>query len=142
MAQTSPNTSVLEFGSATDERLVSVLSSQLSIADDSFDGIDFVFTSETTESLKKAESHLSPCKNLMKAQKLAIDDGYDIQGFQKNSFDIIVLSRAFATEERLNKALDIARVLLKPGGKICLVSIQNPSLLVSLISRCVAVSPR
>ena len=142
MAQTSPNISVLELGSATDERAVSILSSRLSVADDFLDGIDFVFTSETTASLQKAESHLSSCKNLMKSKKLAIDDGYDIQGFPKNSFDVIVLSRALATEQRLNKALDVARVLLKPGGKICLVSIESPRLLLSLISRCVAASSR
>lgn len=136
MAHTNPNTSILEFGSATKERVFSALSTTLLTNKDDPEMFQYIFAAPTIGALESAEKHLEPWKNYVKFKTLAIEKDLSSQGFENATFDIIIWSHPFETVERRDKVLSCTRRLLKPEGKICFVSMTNPGMTLPLVSRC------
>lgn len=97
---------------------------------------DYIFMSSNDSALSKAEEHLQLWKNHMHFRPLAIDRDLGIQGFENAAFDVIVISNLLVGAQ--NRSQVIARLgrLLKPGGKLCLVHLTNPSIGLSLVLQC------
>ncbi|KAF8849221.1 putative PKS-NRPS protein [Acephala macrosclerotiorum] len=89
----------------------------------------YTFTDATDKSFDKAKENLFQWTGKMKFQPLEIEGDVVDQGFEENSYDLIIASNVVQTSQNLQKTMENIRSLLKPGGYVVLQEISVPDVL-------------
>ena len=101
----------------------------------------YVISSPTEAECRETEERLHELKDYVKFKTISMSKDPLNQGFQRESFDVIIVS-ALEGAQDLDKQLEIAKMILKPGGKLCIIGISSPGLTLSLILHCLQAIPR
>ncbi|SMR58644.1 unnamed protein product [Zymoseptoria tritici ST99CH_1E4] len=78
----------------------------------------YTFTDISTGWFAKAQEHLKPYENYVKYQRLDIELDPLEQGFEAETYDVIVASNVLHATKRIDVTLSNCFKLLKPGGKL------------------------
>ncbi|KAL7625005.1 hypothetical protein AAE478_004219 [Parahypoxylon ruwenzoriense] len=79
------------------------------------------FTDASTAFFKEAAEEFSEWSEILKFDKLDIEDDPASQGFEVSSYDIVIASHVFHETKSIDGALSNVRKLMKPGGTILIV---------------------
>ena len=101
----------------------------------------YLFASPTQAESKHAEERLKHLNSFVEFKSVSLRKDPTSQGLQTESFDIIMVS-LLGDNDDLDRRLVHAKKLLKPRGKLCIVSVINPGIRLSLVSRCLEVLQR
>ncbi|KAJ4863699.1 acyl transferase domain-containing protein [Trichoderma breve] len=88
----------------------------------------YVFTDVSDVHTSKAQETMRMFEDVMEFKCLDIEQSPAQQGFELNSFDIIVTSNAMHTTRSIEHTLNNLNRLLKPDGQIAFVELTAPSL--------------
>ncbi|UKZ46034.1 Type I Iterative PKS [Trichoderma virens] len=88
----------------------------------------YVFTDISDISTSRAQETMKMFENVIEFKCLDIGQSPAQQGFEPNSFDIIVASNAIHATRSLEHTLNNLNSLLKPGGQIAFAELTTPSL--------------
>ena len=135
-AHTNPDISILELGSTTGLAASSILSSAAEGSDGVPQTFEYVFSSPNHDILKKAEQQLEPWKDRIKFKTLAIEKDPGSQGFDNGTFDVVIVSDPLGAVQDPEIILATTRKLLKPRGKLCLTTVTNPGMRLSMVLHC------
>ena len=94
-----------------------------------------------TEVDSKAYEEYEDLKKYVDLRKISANKDPESQGLEPAYFDVVIISTLGAIED-LDRMLTNIKAFLKPEGKLCIVSIENPGLSASLIMRCLQASSR
>lgn len=120
IAHRYPNLEVLEIGAGTGSATKHVLNNLASV----FNG--YTFTDISSELLNQAKVTFSKYEDRFAFKTLDITRDITSQGFEEQSYDMIVAPNVLHTVPDLEVATRNCRRLLKPGGYIIFLEITNP----------------
>lgn len=135
LIQKSPGLRILEIGAGTASSTLTLLNSLQSANPKSKDlGIDtYDFTDISTAFFEKAQELLKTWESFINFKKLDIESDPKLQGFEEESYDLIVASNVIHATRSLKTTLGNVRQLLRPGGRLALIEITNNSLFAQVI---------
>ena len=141
LAHNDPELSVLEMGTGRGGLASSLFSStpEFSVAVPSLP--KYVFSASTEEDLKEAKELIGVMNNDVTFKTLSIEKELTSQGFEGETFDMIVVSNPLRAQDD-EKTLTNMKNLLKPGGRLCLLNVARPATGLSMVFRCLARSLR
>ena len=93
--------------------------------DDTMPHAHYDFTDVDAEVVQHAQDNLQSCKTQIQFKTLDIQHDPFEQGFQSNSFDLVIATE-LRPDHAFEKALTNIRMLLKPGGRLVLNGISMP----------------
>ena len=134
LAHQQPALSILEIGGVAGDAVSSIIPCDLT-KDNPLSFSRYVFSASTEHDLALAKERLVHLKGQVEFKTLAMNRDPKTQGLDENSFDIIVCS-SFDVWRNADILLPNALRLLKPGGRVCLAGITNPSLRLLSVLRC------
>ena len=140
-AHDNPRISILDLGTGAGAAASLIVRSISDDSNESFPMLRYVFASTREEESRQAEERLNHLKPFVEFKAVSLRENIMSQGLQTENFDIIILS-SFGDSHDLEERLIHAKRLLKQRGKLCIVSIINPGLQLSLVSRCMEVLQR
>ena len=117
-----PNISILEFGVGTGQIAEIFLKRLVTIHGPSCCG-KYTFAHESTSVLEQTSRQLEPWSHWVDCKALELGTSFAQQGFENNSFDVIILPHGLCTARCEKIALSKIHDLLRPSG--CLIAI-NP----------------
>lgn len=82
---------------------------------------EYTFTDLSPSSFEAAQARFPENKQLMKFKTLDINQSPTEQGFQENSYDIIIAAHVLQATKSVYEALKHCRQLLRPGGYLILL---------------------
>lgn len=123
---------ILEIGAGTGGTTARILD-RLRNADGSSMARRYVFTDISAGFLGNAATRFSQDASVMEFKTLDIDQDPLNQGFEPDSFDIIVASAVLHATKNIDTTLNHCRNLLKPGGRLVLAEGTVNTLYMSLI---------
>ncbi|KAL7945289.1 putative polyketide synthase [Trichoderma barbatum] len=88
----------------------------------------YVFTDVSDISISRAQETMKLFEDVMEFKCLDVEQSPAQQGFELNSFDVIVAANAIHATRSLDHTLNNLKSLLKPGGQIAFVELTAPSL--------------
>lgn len=132
VAHTKPDISILELGSRTGD----ITSSIQSISNS--ESFHYVLSNSDSDILKRLELQLKSQPGSLDYRILDIEDELSRQGFEDNTFDIIIASNTLYSAQILDKALANVQRLLKPGGKLCIIELTRPGLPIQTVLGCLS----
>lgn len=125
----NPGLRVLEIGAGTGGATVPLLQSLAGSNRDRCTQLErYDFTDISSGFFDKAEQLLMPWNGLVNFQKLYVEKDPIMQGFEPESYDLIIASNVLHATRFLNDSVRNLRRMLKPGGKLLLVEITRPKL--------------
>ncbi|KAK7545386.1 beta-ketoacyl synthase domain-containing protein [Phyllosticta citricarpa] len=119
IADKKPGLSILEIGAGTGGTTYHVLE-RLRNEDGSSKATRYFFTDISPGFLAKAAERFSKDASIMEFGTLNVEDDPLDQGFQSESFDLIVCANVLHATKSIQETLAHCRSLLKPGGKLVL----------------------
>lgn len=119
IADKSPGLEVLEIGAGTGGTTYHVLE-RLRNDDGSSKAKRYCFTDISPGFLAKAQDRFSKDDRIMEFSTLNIENDPLGQGFQPESFDLIVCANVLHATKSIQETLTHCRMLLKPGGRLVL----------------------
>ncbi|GME32277.1 Lovastatin diketide synthase LovF 2 [Neofusicoccum parvum] len=119
VADKHPGIAVLEIGAGTGGTTYHVLE-RLRNADGTSKASRYFFTDISPGFLAKAAERFSKDAAIMEFGTLNVEDDPLGQGFQPESFDVIVCANVLHATKSIQETLAHCRCLLKPGGKLVL----------------------
>lgn len=111
IAHRFPSMKILEIGAGSGSTTKSILQE----IDHGFKSYTFT---DDCDDFSKAQHALQPWMSKIKFQKLNVEGIIKDQGFEENSYDLVIAANALATSKNLHNSLANIRKLLKPGD-IC-----------------------
>jgi hybrid polyketide synthase/nonribosomal peptide synthetase ACE1 len=112
-----PHTRILEIGAGASGATQSVLDS----IGDKFSS--YTYTDASEDSLTKAAELFKPYSDKMMFKTLDIEKAPAGQGYELNSYDVVIASNALHATSSIQTTLENARKLLRPGGYLILLEI-------------------
>lgn len=85
----------------------------------------YTFTDISSGFFEKAQETFKPWTAFMTFKRLNIEEDPMVQGFQAETYDVIVAANVLHASHSMDKALANVRTLLKPGGKLVLCEITH-----------------
>ncbi|RDW64648.1 beta-ketoacyl synthase-containing protein [Coleophoma cylindrospora] len=119
IADKQPGLSILEIGAGTGGTTYHVLE-RLRNEDGTSKAQKYVFTDISPGFLAKAAERFSKDASIMEFSTLNVEDDPMDQGFEANSFDLIVCANVLHATKSIGETLAHCHSLLKPGGKLVL----------------------
>jgi SAM-dependent methyltransferase len=119
IADKKPGLSILEIGAGTGGTTFHVLE-RLRNEDETSKAQKYVFTDISPGFLAKAADRFSKDASIMQFTTLNIEDHPTAQGFQENTFDLVVCANVLHAAKSISETLAHCHSLLKPGGKLVL----------------------
>jgi NADPH:quinone reductase-like Zn-dependent oxidoreductase/SAM-dependent methyltransferase/NAD(P)-dependent dehydrogenase (short-subunit alcohol dehydrogenase family) len=119
IADKKPGLSILEIGAGTGGTTFHVLE-RLRNEDGTSKAQKYVFTDISPGFLAKAADRFSKDASIMQFTTLNIEDHPTAQGFQENTFDLVVRANVLHATKSISETLAHCHSLLKPGGKLLL----------------------
>lgn len=119
IADKTPGLQVLEIGAGTGGTTYHVLE-RLRNGDGSSKASRYFFTDISPGFLAKAQERFSKDERIMEFGTLNIENDPLTQGFQPESFDLIVCANVLHATKSIQETLTHCRMLLKPGGRLVL----------------------
>ncbi|KAJ5318336.1 hypothetical protein N7476_004756 [Penicillium atrosanguineum] len=89
----------------------------------------FTFTDVSAGFFDDAQAEFAPYEDQMSFRVLDLEQDIDVQGFEKHSYDILIGSLVLHATKSLEKTLQKARLLLRPGGYLIFYEITNVDLI-------------
>ncbi|KAM3517070.1 hypothetical protein NHJ13051_009322 [Beauveria bassiana] len=124
-----PNLRILEIGGGTGSlALPAVQALAMTGQDGSLGHCRYVFSDISTCFFSNLQKKLNKFESSIEYKTLDLEQPPEEQGFELQSFDVIVASNAIHVVPNLDKALTYIRNLLKPGGQLAFVETTAPSL--------------
>ena len=133
MAHANPALSVLELGASTQTATSSIFSSVLDAEETALPSFDYVFAASNEATLDCAKTQLQNWKNRISFKHLDPSKSPTTQDFKDGSYDLVIVSDLQLVAQDPNAVLTNLRKLLKPGGRLCIVQIENPRVELALI---------
>ena len=99
---------------------------------------NYVFSASHEGDLEEAKGYLAATNASITFRTLSIEKELASQGFESGTFDMIIASNPLRAQD--DKTLTNMKKLLKPEGKLCLVSVARPAIGLSMVFRCLASS--
>lgn len=140
-AHANPGISILDLGTGAGAAASLIVPSMSMDSNEPFTMHRYVFASNTEEKSRQAEERLNHLKPFVEFKAVSLRKDIISQGLQPENFDIIILS-SFEDGQDLEGRLVHAKRLLKQSGQLCIISIVNPGLHLSLVSRCMEILQR
>jgi ubiquinone/menaquinone biosynthesis C-methylase UbiE len=119
VADTKPGISVLEIGAGTGGTTYHILE-RLRNEDGSSKAQKYFFTDISPGFLAKAAERFSKDASIMEFGTLNVEDDPMAQGFQPETFDLVVCANVLHATKSISETLSNCYSLLKPGGKLVL----------------------
>jgi acyl transferase domain-containing protein/NADPH:quinone reductase-like Zn-dependent oxidoreductase len=117
-----PTLSILEFGVGTGQ-IAEIFLQALMKIDGPSCCAKYIFVHESASVLEQTSTQLEPWSDCVACKALYLDKSFTEQGFENNSFDVIILPHGLCTARSEQIALSNIHDLLHPSG--CLITI-NP----------------
>ena len=133
MLHKRPGLKVLEIGAGTGATTQSLLRSLTEGNESSPRFGSYTFTDISTGFFEGAQEKLKEWAPYMVYKKLNIEESPLTQGFESNSFDVIIATNVLHATSAMTKTLANVHSLLKPGGKLVLTEYTNTPMRVSMI---------
>lgn len=121
LAHENPNLRVLEIGAGTGRVTLSILEVLGGVAGRVPRFQDYVLTDKSLEFLEDAQQKLKAWDILVAYRKLSIEEDPISQGFEPETFDLVISEYALHATARMARTLHNVRRLTKPGGKLLLI---------------------
>ena len=128
LAHENPALDILEIGAGTAGATVPVLETLGGAHGKPVRFKSYSFTDISTGFFEQARAKLNDWGNLVCYRPLNIELNPADQGFELSRYDLIIAANVLHATEDIRKTLSNVRILLKPGGKLALMEITNPSL--------------
>ena len=130
-----PAMKVLEIGAGTGSATVPLLEAFTKNSEHSGRPLlnQYVFTDVSTGFFEKARALLSAWDDVVEFRKLDIETSVSEQGFEEGIYDLVVASNVLHATRIMKNTVKNVRKLLKPGGKLCLIELTEPSVMTSLV---------
>ncbi|KAF2715992.1 hypothetical protein K431DRAFT_316867 [Polychaeton citri CBS 116435] len=136
MAFKNPNMSVLELGAGTGGT-THVLLERLTSEDRTTSMLsDYTFTDISAGYFEAAKEEFQHWNLKMSYRTLDLENNPLVQGFEENSFDVVVASNVVHATKQLNSTLKHVYQLMRPGGKLFLIEATKPAARLSMIFGC------
>lgn len=119
IADKNPGLEILEIGAGTGGTTYHVLE-RLRNDDGTSKAKRYFFTDISPGFLAKAQERFSTDERIMEFSTLNIENDPLGQGFQPESFDLIVCANVLHATKSIQETLEHCRMLLKPGGRLVL----------------------
>ena len=116
-AHKNPRAKILEIGGGTGGTttyVLNALGSQEPLA------ASYDFTDVSSGFFEAAQEKFSDWKNLVRYKKLDIEQDSAKQGFEDDTFDLIIACQVLHATTSMDRTMANVRKLLKPGGKLFL----------------------
>lgn len=123
MAHKNPHLRVLEIGAGTGGATLSILQTLGGESGQPSRFQDYVFTDISTGFFENAKIKLKSWGSLVTFNKLNIEEDPIRQGYEPESFDLIVAANVLHATPRMVHTMGNVRRLLKPGGKLLLIEL-------------------
>lgn len=91
------------------------------------------FTDISSGFFEAASERFKEAGDVMEFKKLNIEEDPSGQGFESNSYDLVIASQVLHATKNINRTLANVRKLLRPGGKLLLVEITRDEIDLQLI---------
>ncbi len=121
MAHENPHLRILEIGAGTGGATLRILEVLGGVSDQMPRFQEYVFTDISSGFYENAKVRVKPWGPLVTFNKLDIEDDPISQGYERESFDLIVGANVLHATTQINRTLLNVRRLLKPGGKLLLM---------------------
>lgn len=131
-ADKKPGLSILEIGAGTGGTTFYILE-RLRCEGGESKASRYVFTDISPGFLSTAQERFSQDSSIMEFATLNIEKDPMQQGFQPESFDIIVASNVLHATKSIQETLSHCRTLLKPGGKLVLAEVTIKRIFIGFI---------
>lgn len=122
MAHKNPRMKVLEIGAGTGsatKRILSAVGHQAAMYD---------FTDISSGFFEGAQKVLAEYSDIMRYKRLDVEQDPAGQGFEEESYDVIVACQVLHATKNMERTLSNVRRLLKPGGRLCLIETTKDAL--------------
>ncbi|KAL9045343.1 MAG: hypothetical protein Q9214_001595, partial [Letrouitia sp. 1 TL-2023] len=123
IARRYPNGRILEVGAGTGGATRSILKR----IDQLFSA--YAFTDISTGFFGSAQSEFEPYKDRMTYGVLDLEQDLQMQGFEKQSYDLVIASFVLHATKSLEQTMRRVRSLLKPGGYLIMYELTNVDLI-------------
>ena len=143
MAAVKPGLSILEMGTVVGGAVTTIQSRTPKHLGSLSQFVDYTFACSGEVDLQKFEAEpFHKLKSFMKLKTLNIEQDLQEQGFGNASFDMIIDSDVFNTNEYSDRASANIQKLLKRGGKFCMLKVTGPALRLTTALESLSHSPR
>ncbi|RJE26768.1 polyketide synthase [Aspergillus sclerotialis] len=122
----NPNQRILEIGAGTGGTTLVILQALEDPNRRLFHS--YTFTDISSGFFPAAEEKFAAWKNVMKFRALNIEQAPDDQGFEPESYDLIIAANVLHATTYMNQTLEHVRRLLNPEGKLCLLESTRPTI--------------
>ena len=120
----NPHMTILEIGAGTVGTTLSLLRALTEEERPLFAQYDF--TDVSAGFFEPAQKLLQEWSTKIRFKMLDIEQNPATQGFEKESYDLIIASNVLHATTSMDKTVDNVRQLLKPGGRLALIEITQP----------------
>ncbi|KAL9125409.1 MAG: hypothetical protein Q9217_005385 [Psora testacea] len=130
LAHKNPGLNILEIGAGTGSTTTTVLdalSHPSGIVNNAARFSRYTFTDVSPAFFEKAQARFTKNCDRLEFRVLDIEKDPLQQGFESNSYDLIIAANVIHATANLNNTLQNTRNLLKPGGKLILFEVCDPS---------------
>jgi acyl transferase domain-containing protein/NADPH:quinone reductase-like Zn-dependent oxidoreductase/SAM-dependent methyltransferase len=101
-------------------------------------GFSYDFTDISAGFFARAKELLQQWGDSINFKKLDVERDPVEQGFEENTYDLIIASNVLHATKDIQKTLSNARTLLKPGGQLMLLEVTRPTTYLHLVFGCLA----
>ncbi|KAL4922536.1 hypothetical protein BDW62DRAFT_54743 [Aspergillus aurantiobrunneus] len=134
-AHKNPRGKILEVGAGTGgctEVVLDALREQDTL-DQRYRCASYDFTDISSGFFEAASERFKDVGDVMEFKKLNIEEDPAEQGFESNSYDLVIASQVLHATKNINNTLANVRKMLRPGGKLLLVEITRDEIDLQLI---------
>ncbi|KAF1952403.1 hypothetical protein CC80DRAFT_572627 [Byssothecium circinans] len=131
LAHQNPHLKVLEVGAGTGsstDQILSFLSQDVNTGHSYPRFSEYAYTDISTAFFEKARERLQKQAKHLNFKKLDMESDPIGQGFEAETYDVIIASNVLHVSSDLHQALKNIRKLLKPGGKLVLCEVVRESM--------------
>ncbi|KAF2167650.1 hypothetical protein M409DRAFT_65790 [Zasmidium cellare ATCC 36951] len=121
LSDSNPNLRVLEIGAGTGSATLGILESMSHELQDTPSFQSYTFTDISPGFFENAKVKLARWSNWIRYEKLDIGEDPLSQGFESETYDLVVASNVLHATADMNKTICNVCTLLKPGGKLLLM---------------------
>ena len=118
-----PHMSILEVGAGAGSATLPILQTLGGAHGEVASFKNYTFTDTDTSGFDSASKILEPWKDLLKFKQLDIEGDLDDQGYDSNSFDVVILAHGMYMSMSRDAVLKNVHALLKPNGRLILIDI-------------------